>query len=187
MLVFSACAASRPAPTWKLGAGLPPAYDEALVDWTRRTEHHDGLQSRVFARATYFSPAFADAYSRYEAVRLELPTAEGERRRAARVADAEREVRVFIALATTDSLWNDLDHSRGSFEVTMVDGDVRVPATRIERLSINETADAKFYFPYLGPLDVGYWVTFPAATAPKHVHMRLAGPPAKIDLVWVSR
>ena len=167
---------------------MPAAeYTRAVEQWTRHEERYKQFESRLFVRATYFSPSFASAYAAYEAKRLALPRARQTERLAELNRSARTTARFFLSVATHEPLWNDLDRKGGSFRVVLIEGDDEISPVRIERLSQDELADARFFFGYAGPLDTGYWVEFPRPANPKRVHLRLAGPPAVLDLTWNSR
>ena len=162
-------------------------YARALEQWTRYQERYKQFESRLFVRATYFSPSFASAYGAFEANRLALPNA----RRAQRLAELDNSARTtarfFLSVATHEPLWNDLDRESGSFRVVLVEGDDEISPVRVKRLSQDALADARMFFTYVGPLDTGYWVEFTRPANPKRVHLRLAGPPAVVDLAWNTR
>lgn len=171
-------------------ARLDGDYEEALATWTRSAETYEFFESRVFVHATYFSPRFAAAYAQRRAERLALSPADARAELEERVSRAEREAAFLLSVFTHDPAWNDfagLDDPGGTLRVVLVDGDRQIAPTRLEPVSTDEQADLFPFFPYVGPLATAYWVTFPQPADPRAVTLRIAGPPAVVDLHWSSR
>ena len=164
-------------------------YDDALDSWTRRREVYEAFESRVFAHATYVSPAFAAVWARFRAERLGLAQEAAAADRATIVGRAQGEARFFVAVSTNDPFWNDLHRTGGSLRATLGAGtdEPAIPALSVTRLSNDEVADARIWFPYLDPLTAGYWVVFALPEDHRRLHLRIAGPPAVIDLAWETR
>ncbi|MCA9540830.1 MAG: hypothetical protein KC620_18145 [Myxococcales bacterium] len=179
-LLLLGCATTRP---WQAPDQAPEDYATALRDWTRRSSTYDGMDGRAFAIVTWMSPRFAAARAAEHAARIGATAAEAEQMRTEAVAAAEAEARFFIALTTLDPYWNDLD--KGDSLAARLEGDGQWQApTRVHRLTNDEMADAKTFFPYADPLTVGYDVTFAQPTDRRRVRLRIAGAPARLDLEW---
>lgn len=189
LLLLALMACGGPGPTeWQYSPGaIAPDYQDALKDWTRSAETYEYFESRVFVKATWFSPAFAAAHARYRAQRLGLSPAEAEAALAAALASARQEVRIFAAVVTNDSFWNDMHRPGGTLRPTLRVGDDVVEANRVEKLTDNEMADLRPFFPYVNDLTTGYWLVFPLPEDVRLLHLRIAGPPAVIDLAWETR
>jgi hypothetical protein len=166
---------------------LPPAYEKALDTWTRGGQSYEAFVGNVFARATWFSPAFTAAFTDRESELLGLPPAEAGARREEAVKKAEGETRFFLALNTRDPHWADLARPDATMRVVLRDGDHEIQPLLIQPVSDTQQADLFPLLPYVGQLTTAWWITFPRAPDPKHVTLRLAGTPALVDLVWEVR
>lgn len=163
-------------------------YGEALTDWTRGRETYQAFEGRVFVQATYVSPRFAHAYARFRAERDGFPPGDVSQAVEAAGARARLEARFFVAVNTNDPYWNDLDHAEPTLKVSLSGRDgVVAQATEVRRLTANEMADAVIYFPYADALTRGYWLVFPLPEDHRSLRLRIAGPPALIDLRWETR
>ncbi len=159
-------------------------YEQHLEDWTRFAERYEAFEGRVFLRATCFSPAFAAAYARNEAKRYGYDRAERTAHVSKAVEGASKELRFFVAVVTQDPNWNDLHQRDGSLRPRLlVGGDALAPKS-VKRLNLDELADARAFFPYADSLTRGYWLVFERPVEPKTIRLRLAGPPARVDLAW---
>ena len=181
--------ASAPPPPWTPASPPYPDYEDSLNAWTRTGAHYHELEGRLFVTATCFSPDFASAYARQRAQRQGLPSTEAAMLQRALVQAADNEVRFFMSVATSDEHWNDLDDSQSSLRLRLFygqGGDFIEPLS-IERVESDELADLRLFFPYSNQLAVGYYVVFPAPPAHQYLRLRVAGPPAVIDLNWKTR
>ncbi len=183
---MSACAAAPPG-RWAHDPADRPTYERALSTWTRALETYEHFESRVFVRATYFSPSFAAAHARYRAKRLGLDPGTAQRSLVQAVAAATDRAKFFISVVTNDPYWNDMHRRDGTLRATLRLGDEAFPPIAVKRLSNDEMADVQVFFPYIDLLATGYWVTFPLPPDRKRIHLRVAGSPAVIDLVWATR
>lgn len=185
ILVLAACGAPSPA-SWMPQKPLPE-YADALRTWTRKAETYEAFESRVFVRATWFSPAFAAVYAARRAERLGMASAEAQNEAAAHIDAAQREVRLFVAVVTNEPFWNDLERGEAATlrARLMHQGNALAPV-RIERISDDTLADMGPFFPYADPLTRAYWITFPmpAEGVAQGLHLRISGPPAIVDLHW---
>jgi hypothetical protein len=163
---------------------LPAGYEASLNRWTRGGEAYEEFVGRLFVRATWFSPAFAVAYAERAQDRLGLAPSEAGARREALVKTSAEETRFLVALNTHDPRWSDLGGEESTLRVALVRGDAEIAPIAVQRVSDERQADLFPFFPYVGPLTTVYWVTFPPAPDPKHVTLRIAGPPAVVDMHW---
>ncbi|MEZ4468185.1 MAG: hypothetical protein R3F60_33585 [bacterium] len=162
-----------------------PEYERALAAWTRKGETYEYFESRVFVRATLFSPAFAASFATRRSQRLGMSPGEARAERSGRVGQAESEVRFFAAVVTNDPFWNDLDRGEGAtLRARLMSGGEAVAPTLVKRLTDDELADMAPFFPYADPLSRGYWIVFPAPKADEDIHLRISGPPAIVNLRW---
>ena len=186
LLLLAGCGGPAPA-RWAHDSTDQPDYEDALRDWTRQRETYEHFESRVFARSTYFSPAFAAAHARYRAQRMGFDPATARKASGEAVAAAQREARFFLSLVTNDPYWNDLHQRDGTLRATLRVGDNAYPPLKVRRLSNDEMADVQPFFPYVDLLANGYWVVFPLPESRERIQLRVAGPPAVIDLLWETR
>ncbi len=182
-LVLTACGAPPPG-RWTHDPKDIPSYDDALRTWSRDAETYEAFESRVFVRATYFSPAFAGAYQTYRAERLGLDPATARANLEESTRRASEEAWFFMSVVTNSAYWNDLQQKRGTLRATLRLGDKAYPPLEVSRLNSDELADLMPFFPYIDELSVGYWAVFPLPEDHKTVHLRVAGPPAIVDLKW---
>lgn len=182
-LLLQACGAPPPG-RWAHDPADRTPYDEALKTWTRAQETYEHFESRVFVRATYFSPSFAAAHARFRTERLGLDPATAKRSLNQAVSAAGDKAKFFVSVVTNDPYWNDMHRRDGTLRATLRMGDEAFPPIAVKRLTNDEMADLAPFFPYLDLLATGYWATFPLPPKRKRVHLRVAGPPAVIDLVW---
>ena len=184
-LALAACGAPPTAPFRLAEDATAPAYEPALAAWTRKGETYEYFESRVFVRATLFSPAFAASFATRRAQRLGMSPTEARAERAGLVSRAGEEVRFFAAVVTNDPFWNDLDRGEKATlrARLMANGEAIVP-TAVQRLTDDELADMAPFFPYADPLSRGYWIIFPASPEGEDIHLRISGPPAIVNLRW---
>ncbi len=185
-LLLPACGGPAPG-RWAYDAAGRPEYADALKTWTRMEETYEHFESRVFVRATYFSPAFAAAHSRFRAQRFGLDPATAKRSLTQAVGAANDKAKFFVSVVTNDPYWNDMHRRDGTLRATLRLGDEAYPPIAVRRLTNDEMADLAPFFPYIDLLSTGYWATFPLPPDRKRVWLRIAGPPAVIDLVWATR
>lgn|GEM_PF-3051914 len=185
LLLTIGCSGGPP-PQWSAATQVTSDYDDVLDTWTRDASHYENLQGQVFVKATCFSPAFAQAYSIERARRQGLPKNEAALLRRELVRAAESEARFFITLSTYNDHWNDLESPKSSIRLRLFHGQGEnfIEPLRIERVPEDELADLRIFFPYSTPLSIAYVVIFPAPPQNDHLRLRVAGPPAVIDLEW---
>lgn len=189
LALWLSCGCSGSGPQIWMTEGIAAAndvnYGAALRDFTRGKETYEAFESRVFARATYFSPRFASAYARFRAERDGLPASEVQAAVEAAGKTAKAEARFFLAVVTNDPYWNDLDEADGTLKVRLwVSGGGPLRPRSIRRLSNDEMSDAVTFFPYAGPLTTGYWISFDPPADRRALRLKIAGPPAQLTLEW---
>jgi len=189
LLLLPLGCAGGPPTQWKPSPEITSGYTSVLETWTRDAAYYQELQGRLFVTATCFSPAFARAYAHQRALRQGLPKSEAALLRRELVRAAENEVRFFMSVATYDDHWNDLEDPKSSLRLRLFygEGETYIEPLRIERVPADELADLRLFFPYSNPLSVAYVVLFPAPPSIDRLRLRVAGPPAVIDLEWHSK
>lgn len=186
-LAFAPLAGCGAAPSWDVGAGESDSFEATRDTWTRQAEDYDGFDGRLFAHATWYSPRFAAALAAKVADAEGSTAAERSDAIDAAVTAARGELRFFVALSTRDPYWNDLARNEPTLNVRLRAGDVWLDPIRVERLDSDRMADRSVIFPYATPLTEGYDVFFHKPADVERVQLRIAGLPARADLVWETR
>ncbi len=165
-LALLGCAAARlprvpgdPPPAVR-DAQAEGAYQEILARHTKSVAVYDNLDTKVFFRATWQSPAFAQARVRREGLFKALPPAELDARlleERERLADATE---FFVAVHANDYRFDDLEKKDSMWRVVLVAGGEELKPTRIDRLGRTNT-ELRSYYSYLENFWVGYRVRFP--------------------------
>lgn len=158
-------------------------YADVLKRSTRSVETYEHFESRVFAKATYFSLPFAQAYARQRSERLGLSPLESKAELERLEKAAKGEVRFFVQLVTNDYFWNDLDKYKGTLRARLMVNGEPVDPKKITRLTDDDMSDMTPFFPYVSVLARGYWVTFPRPDVGT-IHLRISGSPAIVDMQW---
>lgn len=141
-------------------AGAERAYQGTLERHTQSRGVYDNLDTRVFFRATWQSPAFAEARVRREGHFKAIPPPELDARLDAerqRLADATE---FFVAVHANDYRYDDLDKKDSMWRVVLVAGGDELKPVSIERLGRTNT-ELRSYYSYLESFWVGYRVRFP--------------------------
>ncbi len=154
--VLSGCAGEK--------AVVRPPYDDLLNAWTRSVKVYNGLDTTIYATATFKSPEFREAYiTRYaDAIKAEetMKNALLDRE----VGEYDKYNEFFISVYTPVSEWNDLDKANSVWKLYLEDG----RGARLTPISIKtvdrDNALVKEFFPYLDAWSIAYVVRFPKYT-----------------------
>lgn len=185
VLVAAAGCGGPPVQPWSpaTDATTSPRWSTTLAAWTRRGEAYEAFEGRLFTTATCMGPALSSALLRERAAREAWS---GARLEAALLADADRQrstLSVLLGLTPQDARWDDAAPG-GTLEMTLsVDG-VDSPAGVVRKLSEDEIGDLIPYFTWLTPLHSAYMLEFAAPGDPTRVKLRVAGPPARVEMQW---
>ena len=123
-------------------------YRFTLTDWTRTSVAYHEFQTQLFVQGTLLSPAFTKIYSREFARRAGLTKAQAAAHRAKSLKELDGSIGLFVAVATRDAHWNDLDEKAPTLTIRMyIDGqsDALLPK-KLLRLNDNEMADKRPFF-----------------------------------------
>jgi hypothetical protein len=131
---------------------------------TRRLELYDGLVHRATATATHLGPEVRRARAERLAHWLSWTDEELRRRLAQEAAEAGRSEEFLLVLYTADKDDNDLDSLRSVWRVAVETEGVEAVASRIT--SLQDEANLRGLFPWIGPFDVAYSVRFPRGPEP---------------------
>lgn len=175
-------------------AVVRPPYDDILKAWTRSVKVYNGLDTTIYATATFKSPEFREAYTiRYtDAVKAEdaLKKTLFDKE----TGDYEKYNEFFMSVYTPAAEWNDLDKPNSVWKLYLEDG----RGARLTPISVKavdrEDALAKEFFPYLDAWSIAYVVRFPkyteTGTEPipgkdtEALKLVIAGVPGTGELEW---
>lgn len=176
------------------GCGSASAhYFEVQEAWTRKDLAHDGFDTEAYLYATLKTMPFRRAYVDEYARMFTLTDEQRATLLEAEQAEDEANYVVVAAFYTPETGWNDLDPSRGIWEVRLEGprGNVTRPH-RVSRLNKrNPTWDA--LYPYSDLHYILYELRFartddagvPVANPGEALKLVVAGAPAHIELSWV--
>ncbi|MBV71334.1 MAG: hypothetical protein CMH52_08285 [Myxococcales bacterium] len=162
-------------------------YRFALADWTRTSVAYHEFQTQIFVQATLLSPAFSKRLTKELTKRAGLTEEQARQHAATLLSESNKKIKVFMAVATSDSHWNDLDQRSPTLIARLyVNGSSQaITPTQLEFLNDNEMADKRPFFPYADRLKTGYLVEFPySGTQPKKVRLTVSGAPGLSELSW---
>ena len=182
-MLLLGCGSAPPA-QWAADPTNASSYQDQLAQWSRHGEAHRMLDGLLYADATLISPAFALAHAREEAERMGLPTAERSVIEQRQTQEADQGIRFHLSLVTQEPGWNNLDARRPTFLLRLMQGEIAVPPTAIQRLDSTMQDQTAAYFPYVHPMAERYWVSFPKPEQSGDVVLRIAGAPGRVDLRW---
>ena len=163
-------------------------YRFTLTDWTRTSVAYHEFQTQLFVQGTLLSPAFTQIYSREFARRAGLTKTQAAAHREKALKDLEGSIDLFMAVATRDAHWNDLDEKAPTLTIRMYidDNSEALLPTKLLRLNDNEMADKRPFFPFADQLKTGYMLKFPyKGPKPKKVRVTVSGAPGLSELNWV--
>jgi hypothetical protein len=135
-------------------------YARVLRRWTRAKLVVHSFDTLLHGEVTYLSPEFMAAYTALYAEQYQLSRKEAAAFRTLRLADVTTRHEFFLAAATSDPTWNDLERDTTMWRITLVDDrGVRARPISVERLRPTEVHRA--YFPYLNAFHRVYHLIFP--------------------------
>ncbi|MBI5971028.1 MAG: hypothetical protein HY884_07735 [Deltaproteobacteria bacterium] len=145
-------------------AVVRPPYDDLLKAWTRSVKVYNGLDTTIYATATFKSPEFREAYiTRYAdgikaAESLKMTLLEKE------TGEFEKYNEFFISVYTADDKWNDLEKPNSVWKLYLEDGrGARVTPVSVKKVD-RDDALVKEFFPYLDAWSTAYVARFPKYT-----------------------
>jgi hypothetical protein len=150
----------------------PPAVldSQAEADYQQVLERHtvgkgvyDNLDTKVFFRATWLSPVFADARVRREGLFKAWPQAELEKKRGEEKARLSDATEFFFAVHANDYKFDDFEKRDTMWRMVLIVGGEELPPVSVERLGRTNT-EMRSYYSYMESFWVGYRVRFPART-----------------------
>jgi len=156
-------------------------YQSILEKFTSEQAVYDNLETRLFFRATWLSPSFAEARTRREGQFKAWPSSELEKKWAdeqTRLADVTE---FFFAVHANDYRFEDFEKSNSMWRMVLVSGGEEVAPATVERLG-RTTTEMRSYFSYMESFWVGYRVRFAKRPAPGKFTLKLASALGKAEL-----
>ncbi|MBI4819708.1 MAG: hypothetical protein HY791_25770 [Deltaproteobacteria bacterium] len=161
-----------------------------LKAWTREDRVYDRLESRLFATATFHSPAFRKAFMlRHED--FSGPGSEQARSLSLTSAGAEESLEFFVSTWTPNPDWNDFDQDDSIWRVTLVTDAGSSAPSKITKVKAN--ANIRAIYPYITDHSLTYSVRFPLtdgasnaliSSSTKQFRLELISSVAKATLTW---
>lgn len=167
LLLFglASCLFSHPPPSGEPPPTLSDGAAEAAYDatWRRYTDAgaiYDGFDTRLFASATFQSPAFVEARVRRRGAFQAQTEAELRAELAKELANLEEAHEVFLGVHLNDPRYEDFDRKGSIWRVVLVGPSGEVKPSSIERVG-RANLDLRAIYPYMGSFWVGYRLRFP--------------------------
>jgi hypothetical protein len=172
-----------PAQPWAPAPEATPRWSSTLSAWTRRGEAYEAFEGRLFATATCISPSLTNGWLRERAAREGWSTPRLESELATAAERARSTLGIVLGVTAQDARWNDAAPG-GTLEMTLTVDGVERPARLSRKLSEDELGDLVPYFTWLTPLHTGYLLEFDAPSPTSNLALRVAGPPARVEMRW---
>jgi len=156
-------------------------YQAVLEKFTSEHAVYDNLDTRVFFRATWLSPAFAEARTRREGQFKSWPSSELEKKWAdeqTRLADVTE---FFFAVHANDYRFEDFEKSNSMWRMVLVSNGEEVAPASVERLG-RTNIEMRSYYSYMESFWVGYRVRFAKKPVPQKFTLKLASALGKAEL-----
>ena len=166
-------------------AAAKESYTSALKEWTRtgRVYVWDNMEARLIWNATYLSPDFREA--RREKLDDLLEWTDAELMKQVR-DDAEESAAYdvfFLSIYAGSSAAPEVGKDDGLWRVFLDTNHAAVAPVQMERLPVTQVEKA--LYPHLDKWSRAYYVRFPKSLrAGESFSLRMAGIPAKSELVW---
>lgn len=173
-------------------SSLSGDYDDQREKWTRSEEAYDGFEARAFVDATLKVEPFRRAYVHEYARLYDLTPVQEADLLSAELDEERRNLVVVVSLYTPQRNWNDLNPTRGFWEVRLENahGDTATPYS-VTRLDSRNPAFRRLY-PTFGSHDTLYELRFekmlpderPIAAKGDKLSLVIAGAPVRVRLSW---
>lgn len=158
-------------------------YQDLLSKFTAEQGVYDNLDTKVFFRATWQSPAFSSARIRREGLFKSWPSALLDEKLGAeekRLADVTE---FFFAVHANDYRFDDFEKPNTMWRFVMVVGSDEIAPVTIERLGRTNT-EMRSYYSYMESFWVGYRVRFPRKVSGEKFSLKLASALGKAELAF---
>ncbi len=155
-LALVSCAGSVP----RIGEPAPALRESADDRFSDYKELYDGLDTRLFAGATYQSPSFVAARVRRLGV-FQGDTAQGiEAKLNEEQAKLAPYHAFFLGVHVNTPRYDDFDKKSSVWRLALVTPEGQVEPVEVSRIGRSDLQMRSLY-PYMGDFWVGYWVRFP--------------------------
>jgi hypothetical protein len=181
--ISAAACGGPPVQPWSPAPEAGPRWSSTLSAWTRRGEAYEAFEGRLFATATCLSPALTNGWLRERATREGWSPTRLESELATATERGRTTLGVIVGVTAQDARWNDAAPG-GTLEMTLTVDGIERPARLSRKLSDDELGDLVPYFTWVTPLHTGYLIEFDAPSAPASLALRVAGPPARVEMRW---
>jgi len=178
------------------GGCATSSYGKSLEHWTRDGRTMHDVDTALQVGATYKSWEFRTAYAERYATVYRLPDVRRQELRARERAEWQGAHEFYVAAATHENRWNDLDRPKSIWRVVLLcDDRQEAEALRIHRYPKIDVTLREF-FPYTNTFSYAYKIEFPrklpggtevCGPATRRMVLRFAGPLGLLELTWDLR
>ena len=140
------------------------SYQAALSRVTEHREVYTGIDTQLFAAATYQSADFREARTRRQAMFQTWPEPKLEDALARERADAAQVHEIVFGVSIVDRRFDDFDSKSSIWRLSLVTDQGEVTPIGIRRVG-RANQDLRAYYPYLGDFWTMYTVRFPLTTS----------------------
>jgi hypothetical protein len=184
-LAAAGCAGAPPA-IGEPGAELPDPraeaqYQAALRKVTEHREVYSGIDTQLFAAATYQSTDFREARTRRQAAFQTWPEPKLEDALVRERADAAQVHEVVFGVSIVDRRFDDFDSRSSIWRLSLSSDQGEVTPVAIRRVG-RANQDLRAYYPYLGDFWTMYTARFPISVGGRP----LVGPSTKALIFRMS-
>lgn len=186
-LAFAGCATGH---IPRVPGDPPPAVNDAeaernyqtvLEKFTSEQGVYDNLDTKLFFRATWLSPAFSAARVRREGLFKSWPN----ELLTQKLSDEEQRLgdvtEFFFAVHANDYRFDDFEKPTSMWRFVMVIGNEEIAPATIERLG-RTNVEMRSYYSYMESFWVGYRVRFPRKVQGEKFSLKLASALGKAEL-----
>lgn len=186
-LILSGCATGH---IPRIPGDPPPAvsdneaernYQDLLAKFTAEQGVYDNLDTKLFFRATWLSPAFSAARVRREGLFKSWPSAMLETKLSEEEKRLTDVTEFFFAVHANDYRFDDFEKPNTMWRFVMVVGGEEIAPATIERLGRTNT-EMRSYYSYMESFWVGYRVRFPRKVNGEKFSLKLASALGKAEL-----
>ncbi len=146
-------------------------YEKVRDHFSDHQEVYIGLDTQMFAAATYQSLSFREERVKREALFHVLPQEVVDRSLATERAAAAESYEFLLGVYVRDPRFDDFDRQDSIWRIWMVTPEGEASPTEIHRIG-RATVNLRAYYPYLGDFWVAYRLRFPKTVK----NLPLAGP-----------
>ena len=135
-------------------------YQETLARFTDHSEIYLGMDTVMFADATFQAMPFREARVRRQASFQEWPEAKLQQTLEEEKAEEQKSNTFFFGEHVADYHWDDFDRSNSIWRIALVTPTGEFTPTKVLRIG-RSSLDMRAYYPYMGDFFVAYEIDFP--------------------------